>query len=49
MVAAMELTTLGVSPADVNTVGGALNGTKPAIVQADILDAGELPYDAARQ
>ncbi len=49
MIAAMELSSLGVSPADVNTVGTVLNGTKPAIVQSDIADAGELPYDAARQ
>jgi hypothetical protein len=49
MIAAMELTSLGVAPADVNTVGTVLNGTKPDIVQSDIADAGELPYDAARQ
>jgi hypothetical protein len=46
LIAAGELTTLGVAAADVATVGGVLTSERPAIVAASLNDAGELPYDA---
>jgi len=48
-IAAGELMNLGVTALDITTIGGVLNSTKGAIVQADLFDAGELPYDAARE
>ena len=46
-IAAGELGTLGVASADIMTIGGVLDGTQSAIVDSDLADAGELPYDAA--
>jgi hypothetical protein len=45
-IAAGELQKLGVAAADITAVGGVLTGTAPAIVSADVADAGELPFDA---
>jgi hypothetical protein len=45
-IAAGELKSLGVAAADITTVGGVLVGAEPAIVSADVADAGELPFDA---
>jgi hypothetical protein len=47
MIAGTELTALKVAPADVTTVATVLTGTSSAIVDPNLADAGELPYDAA--
>ena len=44
-IAAGELGTLGVAPADIQTVGGVLTGAKSAIVDSKLLDAGEQAYN----
>jgi hypothetical protein len=46
-IAAGELGTLGVASADISTIGSVLDGTQSAIVDSNLADAGELPYDAA--
>jgi hypothetical protein len=46
-IAAGELGTLGVASADISTIGSVLGGAQPAIVDSNLADAGELPYDAA--
>jgi hypothetical protein len=46
MIAATELGTLGVSAADIQTIGSVLTSTRPAIVTSSLADAGELGYDA---
>jgi hypothetical protein len=46
-IAAGELGTLGVAPADISTIGSVLDGAQSAIVDSNLGDAGELPYDAA--
>jgi len=46
-IAAGELGTLGVASSDIATIGGVLNGTQSSIVDSNLADAGELPYDAA--
>jgi len=46
MIAAAELTTLGVSAADVQTVGSVLNGQKVSVVDSNLADAGEQAYSA---
>jgi hypothetical protein len=46
-IAAGELGTLGVASSDIATIGGVLTGAGPAIVDSNLADAGEMPYDAA--
>lgn len=46
MIATSELTTLGVSADDVAVIGNALEGTRSAIVDPTLADAGVQPYDA---
>jgi hypothetical protein len=46
-IAAGELGTLGVVSSDITTIGGVLTGAQPAIVDSNLADAGEMPYDAA--
>lgn len=47
MLAAGELQALGVSSSDIATIGAVLEGTQSSIVDPNLADAGELPYDAA--
>ena len=49
MVAAGELQALGVSTSDIQTVGTVLTSAKPAIVDPNLADAGEMSYDAGGQ
>lgn len=49
MIAASELQILGVALADIQTIGGVLTSTKPAIVDPSVADAGPRPYDAGGQ
>jgi hypothetical protein len=46
MIAAGELQTLGVAAADVQAVGDVLESTKTAIVDPNLVDAGEQAHDA---
>jgi hypothetical protein len=47
MIAGGVLQTAGVSAADIATVASVLNGQETAIVDPNLADAGETPYDAA--
>ncbi len=49
MIAAGEMQTLGVAAGDIQTIGAVLNSTKPAIVDPNLADAGEMPHDAGGQ
>ena len=46
MIAAGELQTLGVAAADIQTIGGVLDSTKTAVVDPNLVDAGEAPFSA---
>jgi truncated hemoglobin YjbI len=48
MIAAGELQTLGVASSDIQTIGTVLNGTKAAIVDPNLGDAGEMGFDAGQ-
>ena len=48
MIAAGELQTLGVASSDIQTIGTVLNGTKAAIIDPNLGDAGEMGFDAGQ-
>jgi hypothetical protein len=49
MIAAGELQTLGVAAGDIQAVGSVLTSAKPAIIDSNLADAGEMAYDAGEQ